>query len=73
MDRHNYKSRSLASVLVAREQHGQDSRFAAAAANSSGLWQRMAMDPKHGLLIGHKGMYGIFERRACRRLYTCAV
>jgi hypothetical protein len=56
MDTYGHKYRCLASALVAREQHGQDSRFAADAANSRGLWQRMAMDPQKGLLIGHKGV-----------------
>jgi hypothetical protein len=55
MDSRDHTFRSLASALVSREQHGQESRFAGVAANSRGIWQRMAMDPKKGLLIGHKG------------------
>eukprot|EP00882_Tetradesmus_deserticola_P025721 GHRQ01028279.1.p2 GENE.GHRQ01028279.1~~GHRQ01028279.1.p2 ORF type:complete len:135 (+),score=32.75 GHRQ01028279.1:694-1098(+) len=55
MESHDHKARSLASALVAREQQGLESRFADVAANSKGLWRRMAMDPKKGLLIGHKG------------------
>jgi hypothetical protein len=73
MDLQNRKARSLASALVAREQHGQDSRFAGAAANSRALWQRMSMDPKKGLLIGHKGMPVCCIRQACRRQCTRAI
>lgn len=66
MEGHKYKSRALALALVAREQHGQNSRFAGAAAKSKGLWQRMAMDPQKGLLTGHKGASNEFlVRVAC--------